>query len=69
MSATVEGGAPVHADQGLAHESMSQLEVMAQSVAGIAPSAQKLPGRAPSRAQLDRALAELARDDSPPPRV
>jgi AcrR family transcriptional regulator len=42
---------------------------LAVVAAGIAPSAQKLPGRAPSRAQLDRALAELARDDSPPPRV
>jgi amino acid transporter len=30
---------PTHSDTGLAHGSMSQLDVMAQSVAGIAPSA------------------------------
>jgi len=36
----------VHSDQGLAHESMSQLEVMAQSVAGIAPSAVMATGPA-----------------------
>jgi amino acid transporter len=52
VSATVEGGAPVEgrapvvSDQGLAHESMSQLEVMAQSVAGIAPSAVMATGPA-----------------------
>jgi amino acid transporter len=36
----------VHSDHGLAHESMSQLEVMAQSVAGIAPSAVMATGPA-----------------------
>jgi amino acid transporter len=35
-----------HADRGLAHESMSQIEVMAQSVAGIAPSAVMATGPA-----------------------
>jgi amino acid transporter len=39
-------GQPVHSDAGLAHESMSQLEVMAQSVAGIAPSAVMATGPA-----------------------
>ena len=33
------GGQPVHSDRGLAHDSMSQVEVLSQSVAGIAPSA------------------------------
>ena len=33
------GGQPVHSDHGLAHDSMSQVEVLSQSVAGIAPSA------------------------------
>jgi amino acid transporter len=37
---------PVHADTGLAHDSMTQLEVMAQSVAGIAPSAVMATGPA-----------------------
>ena len=46
MSAQVEGAHQVHSDQGLAHESMSQLEVMAQSVAGIAPSAVMATGPA-----------------------
>ena len=36
----------VHSDRGLAHDSMSQLEVMAQSVAGIAPSAVMATGPA-----------------------
>lgn len=36
----------VHRDTGLAHDSMSQLEVMAQSVAGIAPSAVMATGPA-----------------------
>ena len=39
MSAQPAGDQPVHSDRGLAHGSMSQLDVMAQSVAGIAPSA------------------------------
>jgi AcrR family transcriptional regulator len=34
---------------------------------GIRPSAEKLPGRAPTRAQLDRMLAELSRDGCAPP--
>jgi len=46
VSAQVEGAHQVHSDQGLAHESMSQLEVMAQSVAGIAPSAVMATGPA-----------------------
>ena len=37
---------PVHADTGLAHDSMTQIEVMAQSVAGIAPSAVMATGPA-----------------------
>ena len=37
---------PVHSDRGLAHGSMSQVEVMAQSVAGIAPSAVMATGPA-----------------------
>jgi amino acid transporter len=36
----------MHSDRGLAHDSMSQLEVMAQSVAGIAPSAVMATGPA-----------------------
>jgi amino acid transporter len=36
----------VHSDRGLAHNSMSQVEVMAQSVAGIAPSAVMATGPA-----------------------
>ncbi|HEV7870623.1 MAG TPA: APC family permease [Modestobacter sp.] len=36
----------VRSDQGLAHESMSQVEVLAQSVAGIAPSAVMATGPA-----------------------
>ena len=40
------GGQPVHSDRGLAHDSMSQLEVMAQSVAAIAPSAVMATGPA-----------------------
>lgn len=39
MSAAGAGSHPVHSDTGLAHGTMSQLDVMAQSVAGIAPSA------------------------------
>ena len=39
MTHPADGSPAVHSDSGLAHESMSQLEVMAQSVAGIAPSA------------------------------
>jgi amino acid transporter len=39
VSAQEAGPRPVHSDTGLAHDSMSQLDVMAQSVAGIAPSA------------------------------
>jgi hypothetical protein len=45
MSAEVEQPA-THPDSGLAHDSMSQLEVMAQSVAGIAPSAVMATGPA-----------------------
>ena len=37
---------PVQSDRGLAHNSMSQVEVMAQSVAGIAPSAVMATGPA-----------------------
>ncbi|MCW2695986.1 MAG: Amino acid permease [Modestobacter sp.] len=37
---------PVHSDRGLAHGSMTQVEVMAQSVAGIAPSAVMATGPA-----------------------
>jgi amino acid transporter len=40
------GGQPVQSDRGLAHNSMSQLEVMAQSVAAIAPSAVMATGPA-----------------------
>ena len=40
------GGQPVQSDRGLAHDSMSQLEVMAQSVAAIAPSAVMATGPA-----------------------
>jgi amino acid transporter len=39
VSAPGTGPHPAHSDTGLAHGSMSQLDVMAQSVAGIAPSA------------------------------
>jgi amino acid transporter len=39
VSARADEPHAVHADTGLAHGSMSQLDVMAQSVAGIAPSA------------------------------
>ena len=39
MTTEPEGRPAVHSDRGLAHESMSQVEVLAQSVAGIAPSA------------------------------
>jgi amino acid transporter len=46
VSARGEAPQPVHSDRGLAHESMSQLEVMAQSVAGIAPSAVMATGPA-----------------------
>jgi AcrR family transcriptional regulator len=35
---------------------------LAVVAAGIRPSAEKLPGRAPTRAQLDRMLAELSRE-------
>ena len=45
MSAEAEQPA-THSDTGLAHDSMSQLEVMAQSVAGIAPSAVMATGPA-----------------------
>jgi amino acid transporter len=37
---------PVHSDRGLAHNSMSQIEVLSQSVAGIAPSAVMATGPA-----------------------
>jgi amino acid transporter len=40
------GGQPVHSDRGLAHDSMTQLEVLAQSVAAIAPSAVMATGPA-----------------------
>jgi amino acid transporter len=40
------GGQPAHSDRGLAHDSMSQLEVLAQSVAAIAPSAVMATGPA-----------------------
>jgi AcrR family transcriptional regulator len=41
---------------------------LAVVAAGIRPSDEKLPGRAPTRAQLDRMLAELSRDGCAPPR-
>jgi hypothetical protein len=41
---------------------------LAVVAAGIQPSEGKLPGRAPTRAQLDRMLAELSRDGCAPPR-
>jgi AcrR family transcriptional regulator len=37
---------------------------LAVVAAGLRPAAEKLPGRAPTRAQLDRAMAELGRDSS-----
>jgi AcrR family transcriptional regulator len=37
---------------------------LAVVAAGLRPAAEKLPGRAPTRAQLDRAMAELTRDCS-----
>jgi AcrR family transcriptional regulator len=37
---------------------------LAVVAAGLRPSAEKLPGRAPTRAQLDRLMAELARESS-----
>jgi AcrR family transcriptional regulator len=37
---------------------------LAVVAAGLAPSDEKLPGRAPTRAQLDRMLAELSADPS-----
>jgi AcrR family transcriptional regulator len=40
---------------------------LAVVAAGIQPSEEKLPGRAPTRAQLDRMLAELSRDGCAPP--
>lgn len=46
MTRAEEGRPAVHSDQGLAHASMSQAEVMAQSVAGIAPSAVMATGPA-----------------------
>jgi amino acid transporter len=39
MSAPEAGPHPTHSDTGLAHGSMTQVDVLAQSVAGIAPSA------------------------------
>ena len=39
MSAPATGPHPTHSDTGLAHGSMTQVDVLAQSVAGIAPSA------------------------------
>ncbi|WP_448616686.1 APC family permease [Modestobacter sp. URMC 112] len=46
MTRAAEDRPAVHSDKGLAHESMSQAEVMAQSVAGIAPSAVMATGPA-----------------------
>jgi amino acid transporter len=46
MTRAAEDRPAVHSDRGLAHESMSQLEVMSQSVAGIAPSAVMATGPA-----------------------
>ena len=46
MTRAEEDRPAVHSDRGLAHESMSQAEVMAQSVAGIAPSAVMATGPA-----------------------
>lgn len=40
---------------------------LAVVAAGLRPAADKLPGRAPTRAQLDRAMAELSRDGCSPP--
>jgi AcrR family transcriptional regulator len=42
---------------------------LAVVAAGIRPSEEKLPGRAPTRAQLDRMLAELGRDGCARPKV
>jgi hypothetical protein len=38
---------------------------LAVVAAGLQPSDEKLPGRAPTRAQLDRLLAELSADSPP----
>ena len=46
MTRAAEDRPAVHSDRGLAHESMSQVEVLAQSVAGIAPSAVMATGPA-----------------------
>jgi amino acid transporter len=46
VTRAADGRPAVHSDQGLAHESMTQVEVMAQSVAGIAPSAVMATGPA-----------------------
>ncbi|GAB3347097.1 APC family permease [Modestobacter lapidis] len=46
MTRAAEGGSDVRSDQGLAHESMSQVEVLSQSVAGIAPTAVMATGPA-----------------------
>jgi AcrR family transcriptional regulator len=40
---------------------------LAVVAAGLRPAAEKLPGRAPTRAQLDRLLAELSREDRAAP--
>ena len=40
---------------------------LAVVAAGLRPAADKLPGRAPTRAQLDRAMAELSRAGCSPP--
>ena len=40
---------------------------LAVVAAGLRPSDDKLPGRAPTRAQLDQMLAELSRDGCAPP--
>jgi amino acid transporter len=46
VTRAADGRPAVRSDQGLAHESMTQAEVMAQSVAGIAPSAVMATGPA-----------------------
>ncbi|SNS36616.1 amino acid/polyamine/organocation transporter, APC superfamily [Geodermatophilus pulveris] len=46
MSTGEEAAAPAHPDRGLAHGSMTQVEVLSQSVAGIAPSAVMATGPA-----------------------
>jgi AcrR family transcriptional regulator len=49
--------------------SASWKRYLAVVAAGLAPAGEKLPGRAPTRAQLDRLLAELSRDGCAPPRA